>query len=191
MKYFNLIEKIIFAILKGFVIAIFLPLIILLALLHYSRIVYIRLFRSKKLEIIDPVFGRMFFIYDDENPYWETESVFFATTKSQITFLVNASKNGSTKKQKDFYEDIETNYQAYFETTWFPFIQSQIDNEWLQNKRVSENDWKNSFAVESITIPRFRGKKYEWDITFVTTFDEHYFTVEMKGWNPDNLLIDG
>lgn len=74
------------------------------------------------MQIFDPIFGKMLFIPDDEKPYWETESKYFAPTNSQIAFLVNAGENGLTKKQKEFYQDIETNYQTYFETIWLPFI---------------------------------------------------------------------
>ena len=191
MKYIDLLWKVILAIFTGFVLAIVSPIIIFIVLLNVFHRIYVKIFVSNNMQIIDPIFGKILFIPDNEKPYWVTGEGFFSPTNSQVTFLVNASKSGPTKKQKEFYQDIETNYQTYFETIWFPFLLSAIDTTWFQEKENSKYEWRNSFSVNSITIPRFTGKKYEWNVTFITTSDEHYFTIEMKGWIPDSLQIDG
>jgi TM2 domain-containing membrane protein YozV len=158
MQYLNLLLKIVKAIFIGFAIVILSPIIIFMIVLQISYVAYSKAVGAKTIKVFDPIFGIMSFVPDKEEPYWETESIHFQPTDSQVSFLVNAGKSGSTKKQKEFYKDIEENYNHYFESVWFPFIQSEIDYTWFKEKHILIDDFKKSFIVESISIPRFRGK---------------------------------
>ena len=189
-KFLNSLGDIFLVIFKGFALIVVSPIIIFIGLLHFFDRIQKKIFGSKDIRIDDSVFGKMLFVSFDEDSYWETESIFFEPTNSQISFLVHAGEKGPTKKQKDFFKDIEKNYLRHFEEIWYPFLKTEVDI-WFAERELLENDIKDSFVPESMTIPRFRGKNYKWEITFTTKLDAHYFTVEMKGWKPTGLQIDG
>jgi hypothetical protein len=166
------------------------PIILFIGFLHLLNRYLPALF-GKTFTIEDKIFGTILFVADDGNPYWETGEIYFEATNSVITLLIEASKKGPTIKQKDFYKNIETNYSHYFDTIFYPFIESEVKEFFFNHTQISSEDLKTSFVVDSITIPRFRGIYFSWDITFVTQYDVHYFTIELKNWRPLNLQING
>lgn len=163
------------------------PILLFMGILFGFEKLSKKFLKSKDLIIEDPDFGEMLFLPEDERPYWECNAVNFRIENKTMTIILNGSESGATKKQRTFYKDIKDNFDDYFDSIWLPFLQKEIGLNFISFTK----DWKNEFSLESLEIPKFRGKSFTWEITFIAKSDTHFFTIEMRNWKPENLRIDG
>ena len=154
--------------------------------------VILSIFTNKGEELIDEDFGQLGFNTSGKlQPYWESMPIIFNPTQTEICFIIEADETGPTKKQREFYKDLEVNYNKYFDTILYPFLKSEIEENWYKNEGLSEDKFKNGFLPDSINFHLFKNEVLKWEFTFVSEFDDHCFTIEMINWKALNLQIDG
>ena len=150
------------------------------------------IFKSQRVELIDEDFGQLGYITNGKiQSYWVSMPVIFNPTESEIYFIIYSDESGPTKKQREFYKELESNYTKYFETVFYPFLKKEIEETWYKDKGFTEDKFKNGFLLDNINLDTFKNDLLKWKITFVSEFDDHYFTIEMINWKALNLQIDG
>lgn len=145
---------------------------------------------GKPVIIEDDFFGEMIFNEWPKKPAFnnfECEK-YFKPSSQKIGIGINADKIGPTQIQKDFFKEIENNYDLLIQS-FIPMIEDEFGN-WKENFKIK--DFNVEFEPISLIIPRCDQNVKEWTIAFSSIHDlNHEFTFEMKDWIPDFLLIDG
>src|SRR5262249_35293215 len=125
---------------------------------------------------------------DSSKNYFEGKG-FFAPTQNEIGFLIQADIEGPTTAQKEFYSDLQNNFEQYIQTIK-PLIEDEFRN-WKADFKIM--DFNEEFTLVCLTIPRLDMKKaLIWDMAFTTIHDKnHHVTIDFIDKKPNGVLIDG
>lgn len=146
------------------------------------------LFKKPKI-VHDDFFGPLRFMdfKDASKNYFEGKG-HFMPTNSEVEYLIHADIAGPTGKQKEFYKNLEAEFNAYVQKIK-PLIENEFRN-WKENFEIK--DFTKEFALVCITIPRFDKSPATWEMTFSTIHDlNHQVIVDFVDENPNGILIDG
>jgi hypothetical protein len=144
----------------------------------------------KKPTIIqDDYFGRLRYMdfKDPSKGYFEGKGI-FKPYNIEIEYLIEADKSGPTINQREFYKNLEVNFDKYIEAIT-PLITDEFSN-WVEGFEIF--DFKKEFELVAVTIPRFTTTPLIWDMSFTTIHDkDHHVTVDFEDDEPKNIMIDG
>ena len=144
---------------------------------------------KKPTKIQDDFFGELRFIdfRDSAKNYFEGKG-FFAPTQGETEFLIQANIEGPTTAQKEFYNDLQNNFEHYIEKIK-PLIEDEFRN-WKEDFEIK--DFKKEFTLVCLTIPRLEIRPLIWDMAFTTIHDKnHHVTIDFIDSEPNGILIDG
>ena len=145
---------------------------------------------GKKITIDDDFFGRMLFIQFKKKPqknYFECKRDFKPSGRP-IEVLINADVSGPTSTQKDFFRQIENEYDN-LTAKIVPMIENVFRN-WKADFTIT--DFRKEFQPINLVLPRCAEKPVIWEIGFETEHDlNHEITITMYDFEPKDILIDG
>lgn len=145
---------------------------------------------GKTETIEDSFFGKMVLIEfrkKPENNYFECRRN-FKPINDIIEISVKDESERSFDSQKEFFRNIETNYQTIIESI-APMIENEFRN-WKDGFRI--DDFTKEFRADYIAIPSCRQANEEWEIAFNSVHDPyHNITITMEGLQAIDILIDG
>jgi hypothetical protein len=131
----------------------------------------------KRVRRDDPVFGSMLYM-GDELKYWEGKA-HFAPTGTEIEVFVDGTSEDSMSQQHGFYESV---CQRWSE--WSAQITAKVRLE-------AEPDSRGNLQVSSMSIPKSQLiDDTEWEVSFSTQSSGYFYTVQMKGANPESIAWD-
>jgi hypothetical protein len=144
---------------------------------------------KKPIKIQDDIFGELRFIdsKDSSKNYFEGKG-FFTPTQNDTEFLIKADIEGPTSTQKEFYNELQNNFEQYIQKIK-PLIEDEFRN-WKENFEIK--DFNKEFSLVCLTIPRIEIKPLIWDMAFTTIHDkDHHVTIDFIDRDPNGILIDG
>ena len=144
---------------------------------------------KKPLIVNDDFFGALRFVdfKDPSKDYFEGNG-HFTPTGNETEYLIQADKNGPTDEQKQFYRDLQSNFNQFVDKIK-PLIEDEFRN-WKEDFVIK--DFNKEFELVCITIPRFDVRPLIWDMAFTTIHDEnHHVTIDFIDFEPNGILIDG
>ena len=144
---------------------------------------------KKPVAIQNDFFGNLRFrkMKAEGKSYFEGKGIFKPTGK-EIEYFITANEDGPDQKQKEFYNWIQENYSDLV-IKFKPLIEDEFRN-WKEDFTIKNFD--SEFQLVALTIPNQDMKPLKWDLSFDTEHDEnHQFTVEFSGVEPQAVLIDG
>jgi hypothetical protein len=144
---------------------------------------------SKKILIQDPVFGTLKYMQskDPEKGYF-TGKVLFSPTGSEADLLIEADPAGPTESQREFYQNLQSNFDAYAEKMK-PLIEDEFRN-WKPDFAI--RDFRNEFTLSCVSLPRPVSGPIRWELAFNTIHDRnHTVTIDFQDDEPRGILIDG
>ena len=144
---------------------------------------------KKPIIIQDDFFGALRFMdfKDSSKDYFEGKG-HFIPTNSETEYLIQADDKGPTDEQKQFYRDLQDNFQQYLEKIK-PLIEDEFRN-WKEEFEIK--DFNKEFTLVCITIPRHDSSPLKWDMAFTTIHDlNHQVTIDFVDKEPISILIDG
>ncbi|MBL0135488.1 MAG: hypothetical protein IPP79_16715 [Chitinophagaceae bacterium] len=144
---------------------------------------------KKPVIVQDDLFGRLQFIdsKDPSNNYFEGAG-FFEPTQCDTEYLIQADIEGPTDEQRQFYLDLQANFEQYVEKIT-PLIEGEFQN-WREDFKIT--NFTEEFTLVCITIPRQDTYPLIWDMAFTTIHDlDHHVTIDFIGKEPNGVLIDG
>ncbi|MBL0136092.1 MAG: hypothetical protein IPP79_20015 [Chitinophagaceae bacterium] len=116
------------------------------------------------------------------------EQGFFEPTQSDTDYLIQADIEGPTEEQRQFYLDLQANFEQYIEKIT-PLIEDEFQN-WREDFKITH--FTKEFSLVCITIPRQDIHPLIWDMAFTTIHDlDHHVTIDFIGNEPNGVLIDG
>ncbi|MEO6253812.1 MAG: hypothetical protein ABIO79_10925 [Ferruginibacter sp.] len=144
----------------------------------------------KKPTIIhDDYFGSLRFVdfTDPSKNYFEGKGL-FEPTNTETEYLIQANVEGPTDKQKEFYREVQNNFEQYIAKIK-PLIENEFRN-WKDDFKIK--DFTKEFTLVCISIPRPDSSPLKWDMAFTTIHDSnHHVTIDFLGTEPESILIDG
>lgn len=144
---------------------------------------------KKPVIIEDSFFGKLRYL-DFKGPsggYFEGEGV-FSPINQEIGYMIQADISGPTEEQKEFYRELQKNFNCYTEKIR-PLVEDEFRN-WKEGFEIQ--DFNNEFTLESLTIPRLDSLPLIWNMSFTTIHDrDHQVTIDFKDHEPVGILIDG
>jgi hypothetical protein len=144
---------------------------------------------KKPIKIHDDLFGELRFIdfKDSSKNYFEGKG-FFPPTQSDTEFLIQADIEGPTSAQKEFYNELQNNFEQYIQKMK-PLIEDEFRN-WKENFEIKE--FNKEFTLVCLTIPKLDHNPLIWDMAFTTIHDKnHHVTIDFIDKYPNGILIDG
>ena len=145
---------------------------------------------KKKNSIHDEFFGKMVFVEFKKKPsnnYFECRR-HFKPTNELIEIGIKGNKTGPTKIQKDFFLNIESNFNIITASIQ-PMLESEFQN-WKEDFKII--DFKHEFKAKYLQLPSCKNEPKEWEISFETAHDlNHIFTVTMNDFKATDISIDG
>ncbi|MEQ3662314.1 MAG: hypothetical protein ABNG98_07835 [Flavobacterium sp.] len=145
---------------------------------------------GKTIKIDDQFFGKMILSEFKKNPeknYFECRR-YFKPTDSIIEIGIEGNKTGPTELQKDFFKNIESEYEQIISSVK-PMIEREFQN-W--NKDFKIIDFSKEFKAVYLYLPRCENEHKAWEIAFESEHDlNHTFTITMSNLKPTEILIDG
>ena len=131
----------------------------------------------KKPTIIqDDFFGvlRLMEFKDSSKNYFEGKG-HFTPTNSETEYLIHADDTIPTDNQKQFYQDLQINFQQYVEKI-NPLIEDEFRN-WKEEFEIK--DFSKEFTLVCIHIPSHNLTPLKWDMAFTTIHDlNHQVTID-------------
>lgn len=145
---------------------------------------------GKTIKIDDPFFGKMIFLDDKKEPhksYFECRRN-FKPSDNEIEIGIKGNINGSTELQKEFFKQIESDYDEIISSIK-PMIENEFQN-WKEDFKIV--DFRTEFKAVYLFLPRCEKETKIWEIAFETEHDlNHTVTITMKGFIATEILIDG
>ena len=112
----------------------------------------------------------------------------FAPLGKEIEYLINATGAAPTVWQKEFYKNLQSDFNLYVEKIK-PLIEEEFRN-WKDDFVI--NDFMKEFELEHISIPGSDETPLSWDMSFTSIHDlNHTFTIDFSDYEPNGVLIDG
>jgi hypothetical protein len=132
------------------------------------------------IRIDDSRFGTIRYLRDAR--FWEGKAR-FAPTGSEVEVLIPGGPRGPTSEQYVFYDHLQARYEALW-----PDLRERLAAEALR-VQVDTRD----FALVCIDLPDPAAAQSpaEWSLGYETSPPSSwYFTVEMDGWTPAEVVTD-
>ena len=140
--------------------------------------------RFEPLRMTDPVFGGISFA---GYGFWEG-NVYFEPTGQQVKVYIDGNAaEGPTEKQQEFYQELERRYGG-LEATIGDLLHREFTYRQEDFPRASI--WEE-FKLASISIRDVDGGELEWELSYACASDDHSFDVQMTGWVPEDVAING
>ncbi|RYE88978.1 MAG: hypothetical protein EOO37_05850 [Cytophagaceae bacterium] len=147
-------------------------------------------FFGKRPQIEDGFFGTMLFMEDSKDPaksYFECQR-YFRPSGENIGLSVTGPLSGPTQRQKDFFNQVETNYPLLVDKL-MPIIEERF-GAWMPLPVIKA--FAREFKLGYFLIPTREEQPMAWEITFDTVHDlNHIVTVGMLDYEPQYVRIDG
>ncbi|MCG2616723.1 hypothetical protein LZZ85_20660 [Terrimonas sp. NA20] len=142
--------------------------------------------KPKKIE--DEFFGTLTLIKPgDPSKAFLSGAGYFAPAEKEIEHLIEASEQGPSQSQRDFYLDLQRNYDQYLLK-----IIPRLEEEFRKyEENFSIKNFREEFSLDSLTVPRITRETPDWEISFTTIHDGHVFTIQMTGDAPGDITLDG
>lgn len=140
--------------------------------------------------INDSFWGKM--IYDGNNSY-HIEGSFecvkhFQPINDDIEIVLPAPKKGPSISQKDFFKQIEKNYEQII-TKVIPLIEEEF-RKWKTDFKIY--NFKKEFIPVFIQLPNCQNTSVLWELSFDCTIDsDHTIAVKMCDFDPKEIHIEG
>jgi hypothetical protein len=142
------------------------------------------------MRIDDAFFGKMLLVGSVKNPadnYFECQR-YFRPSRDLVELSVTGSLSGPTQQQKDFFRQIENDYQLLV-AKFIPLIEEKF-GAWMALPIIK--DFEKEFKPTYLSIPACDQQSVVWEITFDTVHDlNHLVTVGMVGYEPQYVRVDG
>lgn len=103
-------------------------------------------------------------------------------------FIIATQENLPTKKQKLFFEKIESEYESIKDNIVIPFLLEEYDPEFM---KPLTDDFNNDFTLETIIINEIMGSKNEWELCYDSKEAQHLITIHFNGMIPQFATMDG
>ena len=144
---------------------------------------------KKSVFVQDDLFGRLQFVdFKDSTKNYFEGAGFFAPTQSETDYLIRADIEGPTEEQRQFYLDLQANFEQYVEKIT-PLIEGEFQN-WREDFKIT--NFTKEFSLVCITIPRQDILPMVWEMAFTTIHDlDHHVTIDFIGNESNGILIDG
>ena len=133
--------------------------------------------------LVDPLFGRL--RYQKRAGFWEGRT-FFEPANREMEILVDGDENGPTEAQRDFYRTLERRYAALLPDLETVLIEAAGDWE---GGLAHDEVWQ-TFTLIGIDIP-LPGDSPHWELSYAHARDDHSFDVQMEGWTPVGVAVNG
>jgi hypothetical protein len=142
-------------------------------------------------KIVDPVFGKMRFMYISSNPtrsYWECEDWLFPPTNSRIGLSLDGGEDGPKEEFRQFYLNLVPRFESLVR-----IARPSIEKGYAQfvEKRLPE-DLFEALRFTAFHIEKMDGKNTEWNMMFETRSDDYWyaFTIPFVGDTPGEAIVD-
>ena len=132
----------------------------------------------RPIRISDSRFGDLRYLRDAR--FWEGKSP-FAPLDREVEVLIDGDANGPTDRQRVFFDEIESRYDALW-----PAIEGKLEVE-ARNLELA-NDVE--FSLVGLQVPDVPGDQAEWDLSYETVPPSWHFTVTVSGWSPVNVIAE-
>ncbi len=143
---------------------------------------------KKPVTLQDSFFGQLHWMGSkDPSKKYFIGSGMFAPTKETIEYIIEAEASGPTTAQHEFYQYIQTNYDALIEKA-IPLIEKEFRQD-MEEFKI--RNFKKEFKVSSLTIPRLERTPLDWDMSFESIGDEkHFFLIDFKDFEPIQIHVE-
>jgi hypothetical protein len=131
----------------------------------------------KRVRRDDPVFGSMLYM-GDKMQYWEGKA-HFVPAGTEIEVFVDGTSDDSMDDQHQFFERVSENW-------------SQWSVPILEKVRLQfPPDTKDVVQISSINLPNSRfTDNSEWQVSFSAEPSGNFYTVHMRGAQPESVDWD-
>jgi hypothetical protein len=133
------------------------------------------LFRPIRLS--DPRFGELRYLRDAR--FWEGRAP-FQPADGQVEVLIQGSASGPTDAQRSFFDEIERRYSELW-----PAVQASLVSESRRAELVP-----SAFRLVCVDIPQTPSPTAEWQLSYETRPPSWHFTVNMRGWQAQDVLAE-
>jgi hypothetical protein len=113
--------------------------------------------------------------------FWEGRAL-FTPTGTHIEVLIDGDVSGPTDQQREFYDDIEKQYES-----WWPPVLRALKREAAQ---LGVEGQRVVFVAISIGRPDGARVIREWELSYETTPKSWHFTVRMREWLPVAVVAE-
>ena len=131
----------------------------------------------------DPLFGGIRFQKAD---FWQG-CVYFAPAGKQVEAFIDGGAAGPGERQREFYRELERRYPS-LAVPIGDLLHDTFANwkEDFPRARI----W-DEFELTAISIPDVGDGQLEWELSYSCASDDHSFDVQMRGWRPQEISING
>jgi hypothetical protein len=142
---------------------------------------------KKKPKFVDELFGELGYtkFKDSSKNFYDGEVKFQGIL---IGVNIDADENGPTNEQKDFFKNLNTEYNEIKENIILPFLRNELEDN-IEDAGL--NNFDNEFKFDGISIGRIKNIKTEWSITYDSKPMRHYVSIYFEGMKPKYITIDG
>lgn len=145
---------------------------------------------GKTIKKQDDFFGEMTFIEfktEPKNNYFECKRNFKPTgTVIEITVVIDLTS--PIEKQKEFFKNIESEYQTIISSIT-PLIEDKF-RDWKEDYKIL--NFSSEFKPVYIHLPHINKEPKVWEIVFEIEHDlNHNITITMENFEAKEILIDG
>lgn len=136
--------------------------------------------------VLDPVFGPLRWQPAGSGGFWEG-AVYFAPLDLTIEVLVDSSGEEPVAAQHAFYRELQLRYES-LRAPLGSLLHETYAN-WRQEfprRRIWEE-----FTLAAVVIPANGDPRTPWELSYECRSDEHSFDVQMEGWTPQGVAING
>lgn len=131
----------------------------------------------------DPLFGVLRF---QRVGFWEGRAP-FAPVAREVEVLIDADEDGPSLEQRAFYRELERRYDTL--TGPLGDLLHEAYTNWKEDfprPRIWEE-----FRLVAIDVPGGDVATASWELSFDCRSDDHSFDVQMRGWTPEGVAING
>lgn len=127
-----------------------------------------KLFIGEELRIVDPIFGKLLFVYiarAPEKSYWECEEWKFPNTGDVISIGLPGDESGPLPQSRDFFLELPSRFEKIISKVRPPL--SEVFKKWL-DQDLPENIFTEVKLVE-FSLNENSPDLPNWEIMFETT----------------------
>ncbi|MEN8194530.1 MAG: hypothetical protein ABFS12_17050 [Bacteroidota bacterium] len=142
---------------------------------------------KRKLRFQDDLFGELRYttFKDSSKNFYDGSALFQG---QEIGISVDADENGPTNLQKDFFKNLDNNYEEIKNKIIIPFLRKELAEN-IENSGIDNFD--KEFSFDGIHLGKFKDDKTEWSITYDSNPMSHYVSIDFEGMTPRYMAIDG
>jgi GT2 family glycosyltransferase len=122
----------------------------------------------------DPQLGRLRYFRDTRT--WEGW-IAFPPVGRQIEILLTGTHTGPTEHQREFLRALESRYEQLWEAVRPDLLEAAVSRPKV-------------FTLVGIDLPAVVDDGVEWELCYETEPESWLFTVQMRGWTPENVSVE-